>query len=138
MKKVTIFLAFLLFVGFQAAAQMQITGTVIGAEDGLSIPGVSVVVKGNATIGTTTDIDGKYSLTVPGSAELLEFSFVGMKKTEVAINGQSVIDVQMEADVLEMEQVVVTAFGIKREKREVRGETQSLQLSTCLVHFHGK
>jgi len=124
MKKLTIFLAFLLFVGFQATAQMQITGTVTGAEDGLSIPGVSVVVKGNATIGTTTDIDGKYSLTVPSSAEVLEFSFVGMKKTEVAINGQSVIDVKMEADVLEMEQVVVTAFGIKREKREVAYQTE--------------
>jgi len=124
MKKVTIFLAFLLFVGFQAAAQMQITGTVTGADDGLSIPGVSVVVKGNATIGTTTDIDGNYSLTIPSSAEVLEFSFVGMKKTEIAINGQSIINVTMEADVLEMEQVIVTAFGIKREKREVAYQTE--------------
>ena len=98
MKKLTIFLAFLLFVGFQAAAQMQIAGTVTGAEDGLSIPGVSVVVKGNATIGTTTDIDGKYSLTVPSSAEALTFSFVGMKSVDVAINGQSVIDLQMESE----------------------------------------
>ncbi|MBI9055838.1 MAG: SusC/RagA family TonB-linked outer membrane protein [Bacteroidales bacterium] len=126
MKKVTIFLAFLLFVSFQAAAQMQITGTVTGVEDGLSIPGVSVVVKGNSTIGTTTDIDGKYSLTIPASAEILEFSFVGMKKLEIAINGQSVIDVQMEADVLEMEQVIVTAYGIKREKREVAYQTERI------------
>jgi TonB-linked SusC/RagA family outer membrane protein len=117
MKKLTIFLAFLLFVAFQAAAQMQITGTVTGAEDGLSIPGVSVVVKGNATIGTTTDIDGKYSLTIPSSAEAVVFSFVGMKAQEVVIAGQSVIDVQMVAEVLEMDAVIVTAIGIKREAK---------------------
>lgn len=116
MKKLTIFLAFLLFVGFQAAAQMQITGTVTGVEDGLSIPGVSVVVKGNATIGTTTDIDGKYTLTVPSSAESLVFSFVGMTAQEIAINGQSVIDVKMEADVLEMDEVVVVAYGTTTKK----------------------
>ncbi|MGC9375955.1 MAG: carboxypeptidase-like regulatory domain-containing protein, partial [Bacteroidales bacterium] len=78
----TIFLAFLLFVGFQAAAQMQITGTVTSADDGSPIPGVSVVVKDNATIGTATDIDGMYSLTVPSSAEALIFSAVGMKTQE--------------------------------------------------------
>ncbi len=119
MKKLTIFLAFLLFVGFQAAAQMQISGTVTGAEDGLSVPGVSVVVKGNATIGTTTDIDGKYSLTVPSSAEALIFSFVGMKAQEVLINGRSIIDIVMEAEVLEMDAVIVTALGITREKKSL-------------------
>ena len=85
MKKLSIFLAFLLFVGFQAAAQMQITGTVTGADDGLSIPGVSVVVKNNPTIGTTTDIDGKYSLTIPSETEALVFSFVGMASKEELI-----------------------------------------------------
>jgi len=111
MKKLTILFAFLLFVGFHALAQMQIKGTVTGSDDGLSIPGVSVVVKGNSTIGTTTDIDGKYTITVPSSAETLIFSFVGMAAQEVAINGQSIIDVQMKADVLEMDEVVVVAYG---------------------------
>ena len=115
MKKLTIFLAFLLFVGFQAMAQMQITGTVTGAEDGLSIPGVSVVVKDNPTIGTTTDIDGKYSLTVPSSAEAIVFSFVGMKEIEAPINGRTVIDVQMESDVLEMDEVIVVAYGTAKK-----------------------
>ncbi|MBU8892726.1 MAG: SusC/RagA family TonB-linked outer membrane protein [Bacteroidales bacterium] len=117
MKKLTIFLAFLLFVAFQAAAQVQISGTVTGAEDGLSIPGVSIVVKGSPTIGTTTDIDGKYNITVPGSAEALVFSFVGMTTQEQLINGRSVIDVQMESEAFEMEQVVVTAIGISREAK---------------------
>ena len=111
MKKMTIFLAFLLFVGFQAAAQMQITGTVTNAEDGSPIPGVSVVVKNNSTIGTATDIDGNYSLTVPGSAETLVFTAVGMKLQEQPIGGRSVIDVALESEVLEMDEVVVVAYG---------------------------
>ncbi len=129
MKKLTIFLAFLLLVAFQAAAQMQITGTVTGAEDGLSIPGVSVVVKGNATIGTTTNLDGQYSITVPSDAEALMFSFVGMKTKEVIIAGQSIINVALESEVLEMDEVVVTALGISKEVKalgytvqEVTGE----------------
>ncbi|HAF29988.1 MAG TPA: hypothetical protein DCG75_13185 [Bacteroidales bacterium] len=115
MKKLTIFLAFLLFVAFQAAAQMQISGTVTGAEDGLSIPGVSVVVKNNPTIGTTTDIDGKYSITVPGDATTLTFSFVGMMKQDVEINGRSIIDIQLENEVLKMDEVVVVAYGVQKK-----------------------
>jgi len=115
MKKLTIFLAFLLFVGFSVQAQMQISGTVTSAEDGLSIPGVSVVVKDNPTIGTTTDIDGKYSLTVPSSAQTLLFSFVGMKASEVAINNRSIIDLVMESEVLEMDEVVVVAYGTAKK-----------------------
>lgn len=122
MKKLSIFLAFLLFVGFQAAAQMQISGTVTGADDGLSIPGVSIVVKSNPSIGTTTDIDGKYSLTVPSEAETLVFSFVGMKTTELPISGRSVIDLQMEPEVLEMDEVIVVGYG-----------TQSLEAKTGAV-----
>ena len=126
MKKLTIFLAFLLFVSFHAAAQMQITGKVTGKEDGLSIPGVSVVVKGNATIGTTTNVDGEYSLTVPNSAEALLFTFVGMKAQEVAIGGRSVIEIQMEAEVMEMDAVVVTALGISREKKSLGYASQGV------------
>ena len=126
MKKLTIFLAFLLFAGFTLQAQMQITGKVTSAEDGLSIPGVSVVVKENATIGTTTNVDGEYSLTVPSEAEALQFSFVGMKTQEQPINGRSVIDIVMEAEVLAMDEVVVTAIGIRRETKALGYSVQSV------------
>jgi TonB-linked SusC/RagA family outer membrane protein len=116
MKKLTIFLAFMLFAGFVSQAQMQISGTVLGAEDGLSVPGVSVVVKDNPTIGTTTDMDGKYTLTVPSTSQVLVFSFVGMKTQEVSINGRTVIDVQMESEVLEMEEVMVVAYGSAKKE----------------------
>ena len=115
MKKLSIFFAFLLFVGFQAAAQMQISGTVTGADDGLSIPGVSIVVKDNPTIGTTTDMDGKYSITVPSNAEALVFSFVGMETHEELINGRSVIDIVMESGLLEMDEVIVVAYGTSKK-----------------------
>jgi len=127
MKKLTIFLAFLLFVGFTVQAQMQISGTVTGAEDGLSIPGVSVVVKDNPTIGTTTDIDGKYVITIPSSAQALIFSFVGMKSEEVLIGGRSVIDIQIQAEFLEMDEVVVTALGISREKKSLGYSVQDVK-----------
>ncbi|MGE0089106.1 MAG: SusC/RagA family TonB-linked outer membrane protein [Bacteroidales bacterium] len=118
MRKLTIFLAFLLFAGFQVAAQVQITGTITGLEDGLSIPGVSVVVKDNPTIGTTTDIDGKYSITVPSSAQTLVFTFVGMKAQEVLINNRTTINVQLENESVEMDEVVVVAYGtVKREAK---------------------
>ncbi len=126
MKKLTIFLAFLLCVGFTVQAQMQISGTVTGAEDGLSIPGASVVVKGNTSIGTTTNMDGEYSLTVPSGTEALIISFVGMKTTEVLINGRTTIDVQLESEVLEMDEVVVTAIGISRERKALGYSAQGV------------
>ena len=119
MKKLTIFLAFLLFVAFQAAAQMQISGTVTGAEDGLSIPGVSVVVKGNPTIGTTTDIDGKYSLTVPSSAEALVFSFVGMETVEELINGRTVIDVALATSSIGLDEIIVSGVAAGTPKKKM-------------------
>jgi TonB-linked SusC/RagA family outer membrane protein len=154
MKKLTFLLALFLFVGFQSIqAQMQISGTVTSSEDGLSIPGVSIVVKGMSTVGTTTDIDGKYSLSVPGEAKILKYTFVGMETYEIAINGQSIIDVVMNSALTEMDEVVVVAYGtttkasftgsasvIKTDKLEaapvesfakaLQGNTAGLQVST--------
>lgn len=104
----------------------SICGFVKGAEDGLSIPGVSVVVKGNPTIGTTTDMDGYYCLTVPDDATALVFSFVGMHTVEIPIEGQNYIDVNMEAELLMMDEVVVTALGISRERKALGYSVQSV------------
>ena len=101
MKKMTILLSLFMVCGIFAlqAQTVQITGTVISTEDGAPIPGVSVVVRGT-TIGTVTDQDGVYSLDVPAAANILVFSFVGMRAQEVAIQGRSIIDVTLEPDVL--------------------------------------
>jgi len=127
MRKLTFLFTFLLFVAFQASAQMQITGKVTNAETGEPIPGASVVVKSQTTIGTTTNMDGNYTLDgVPSDAETLVFSFVGMQEKEVSINGRTAIDVKLAPSVQEMEEVVVTAMGISREKKSLGYATQDV------------
>ena len=96
----------------------QITGTVVSAEDGAPLPGVSVTVKGT-TIGTITDGSGQYQIDVPGDSDVLAFSFVGLASQEISIGGQSRIDVTMEADLLQLDEVVVTALGVSREKKSL-------------------
>ena len=80
------------------------------------MPGVSVSVKGTI-LGITTDINGKYTLAVPADATTLVFSYIGMKKQEVEISGRSIINVIMEPEVMGLDEVVVTAFGISRAKK---------------------
>jgi TonB-linked SusC/RagA family outer membrane protein len=111
MKKIALFLSILLFMGITVAnAQTKVvTGTVTSSDDGSSIPGVSVAVKGT-TIGMVTKLDGEYSLQVPEDATTLVFSFVGMKNVEKEIVG-SVIDVVMEAETVGLEEVMIVAYG---------------------------
>src|SRR6056297_2406446 len=117
MRKLSLLLTFLLFVGFQAAAQMQISGKITNAESGEPIPGASVVVKSQVTIGTTSDMDGNYTLrSVPSDAETLVFSFVGMETKEVPINNRTTINVELSPSVQEMEEVIITAYGTKTKQ----------------------
>ncbi|MFP4470545.1 MAG: TonB-dependent receptor plug domain-containing protein, partial [Bacteroidales bacterium] len=127
MRKFTLFLALMFFIGMQVvqAQTRTITGTVTNAEDGSTIPGVSVVVKGT-TFGTTTDLQGTYSLNVPPDAETLVFSFVGMKAVERAIGVDNVINVALEPEITAIEGVVVTALGITREKKSLGYSTQEV------------
>jgi len=128
MKRLCVFLALIAFVGlnFLHAQTVQITGTVTSAEDGMPIPGASVQVKGT-TIGTSSDADGKYSLGVPQTATTLVFSFVGIATTEVEIAGRTVIDVALESEFVTLEEIVVTALGISREKKALGYSIQEVQ-----------
>jgi TonB-linked SusC/RagA family outer membrane protein len=112
MKRLCVFLALVAFVGinFLHAQTVQITGTVTSAEDGMPIPGVSIIVKGT-TIGAATDIDGKYTLSVPQTASILVYTFVGMRSQEVEIAGRTIINVILELDTQELEEVMVVAYG---------------------------
>jgi TonB-linked SusC/RagA family outer membrane protein len=92
------------------AQQRTITGTVTSAEDGLGVPGVSIVVKGTQ-MGTVTDFNGQYTLMVPGTAEFLVFSFVGLQTQEILIGDRTLIDVVMQPDYLQMDEVMVVAYG---------------------------
>jgi len=96
-----------------------ITGTVTSAVEGEgALPGVTVQVKGT-TIGAITDLNGRYSVTAPATATTLIFSYVGMETLEVEIGSRSVVDVQLESTLVGLNEVVVTAFGIKRQAREL-------------------
>ena len=120
MKRLAMFLAFFVLVGLHLtmAQTVQITGLVTSSEDGQPLPGASVTVKGT-TVGTVTDFQGKYTLSVPSSAQILAFSFVGMKTQEVAINGRTTVDALIEPTTVGLEEVVVTAMGITRSQKAV-------------------
>ena len=92
-----------------------VTGKVSSTEDGSSLPGVNVILKGT-TVGSVTDFNGEYSLNVPSEGGILVFSFIGLNTEEVEIGTRSVIDVQMASDVRQLSEVVVTAQGIERKK----------------------
>ncbi len=97
------------------ASQKLIKG-IVTEENGNTLPGVSIVIKGTS-VGTTTDIDGKYQISVPNENSVLVFSFIGMLKQEIPVGTQSAINVTMLTDAKQMNEVVVTALGIKRDKK---------------------
>ncbi len=108
----TLLLAFVVQISF--AQDKTISGTVTDS-DGLPLPGVNIVVEGT-TNGTQTDFDGNYAISASQGQALL-FTYIGQKPARRTIGAESVINVQMEEDAQALEEVVVTALGIKREKQ---------------------
>lgn len=116
MKKTLLLSLLGVWLAIAAMAQTRkITGKVTSSDDGSSLPGVSVQVKGTAK-GTQTDVDGNYSIEATTGATLV-FSFVGMNTYEEKVGNQSVINVSLGGDAKQLSEVVVTAIGIQREKR---------------------
>jgi TonB-linked SusC/RagA family outer membrane protein len=107
----------MLLIGLPAlvAQQTSVSGTVLSGVDGLPLIGASVVAKGS-TVGTITDLDGKFRLSVPESTTSLVFSYVGMKTSEVLMAGQTTFNVTLQADVLGLEEVVVVAYGVQKKE----------------------
>ena len=100
MRKFTILLALIFFIGLQVAhAQRTISGKVTGLYDGAPIPGATVLVKGTA-VGAITDVDGKYTLTVPQDKKIILVSYVGMATQEIVLSENSVYDVVLKPSVL--------------------------------------
>lgn len=121
-------LIFLFVSGLFAHASAQdrtVSGKVTSAEDDSTLPGVTVVLKGT-TIGTTSDLDGNYKLSVPSEGGILVYSFVGMASQELQIGSRSVIDVEMKVDAQQLTEVVVTSYGIARAKDEITYVTQNV------------
>ncbi len=109
----TLFIALLVQISF---AQDRVISGVVSDNNGLPIPGVNVIVKGTR-LGTQTDMDGKYSIKAT-SNQTLVFNFIGMKSQEIAASSIT-INVKMKDNAVELEGVVVTAFGIKRNPKKL-------------------
>ena len=104
----------------------DIVSGIITDETGLGIPGVSVLVKGT-TIGTVTDLEGRYQISVPGSAVLV-YSFVGYNTQEINVGFRSYIDVGLTPGIQQLEEVVIVGYGVHTKK--------SLTASTVTVEAH--
>ncbi|VVV01507.1 MULTISPECIES: SusC/RagA family TonB-linked outer membrane protein [Mesonia] len=117
----TLLLAFVVQITF--AQEKTVTGMVTDG-DGLPLPGVNIIVQGTSS-GTQTDFDGNYSIEV-SNGDVLEFSYVGFETQEVTIGGQSSYNVSLEAG-NQLEEVIVTAAGIEREKSSIGAATATIQ-----------
>jgi TonB-linked SusC/RagA family outer membrane protein len=107
-----------LIVVVPANAKQQaviIKGKVTTVDEPMGLPGVNVFVKGTTT-GTVTDFEGNYSLEVADNYAIIVFSFIGFEIQEVAINGRTVIDIDLVSDIASLEEVVITALNISRDK----------------------
>lgn len=127
MKKIKILLfscLYILCISVSFAQEKKVVGVVTSATNGDPLPGVNIIIKGGIK-GTETDFDGKYTIMV-SSEDVLVFSFVGMKTKEVAVGNRSNINVQLEEGDL-LDEVVVTALGIKKEKKALTYSAQEVK-----------
>ena len=125
LQRFTLFILMMMFsVGFIMAQEKTVSGTVT-ADDGTGgLPGVNIFIQGT-TIGTISDLDGAYSLTVSGSDAVLIYSSVGYETQSITVGSQSVIDLVMIADVTALQEVVVTGYTAQT-RRDITGSITSV------------
>ena len=125
-KLVCMFMA-LLFSSMQLLAQTRtISGKITDAKDGSGIPAASIVVKGT-NVGTQTKNDGTFSLAVPPNAKSIVISAIGFQETEISITGTETFDIQMQADDKRLSEVVVTALGIEKSRKNLGYSASTLK-----------
>ena len=125
MKKLTYLLfCLILGIGMATAQTTKVTGTVISADDNEPIIGASIVVKGTM-VGTVTDYDGNFTLEVPSNGKVLIVSYVGMLTQEVPVSPN--VRVVLKSDTQNLDEVVVTAMGISKEKKALGYAVQDVK-----------
>jgi TonB-linked outer membrane protein, SusC/RagA family/TonB-dependent outer membrane receptor, SusC/RagA subfamily, signature region len=127
MRKKTLLLLFLIPLFFPLisfAQTIKVSGKVISGDDGYGLPGVTIKIKGTLE-GAVTDLDGNYSIQTSPKSTLV-FSYVGYKTEERHVSGESTINVTLDSDAHLLDAVVVTALGIKRQKRELGYATEEI------------
>jgi TonB-dependent starch-binding outer membrane protein SusC len=128
-KKFNVILLILLVQSGMLLAQREVTGEVTD-ELGDPLPGAAVLVKGTST-GTVTDIDGEYTIEVPGDDAVLVFSFLGYQNLEVNVGVQSTINVKMDQAISGLDEVVITGYGAQ-SRREITGAVTSVDTEELL------
>lgn len=111
-KSITLMLLLLVLSIFAHGQTIQITGEVTHADNGNTIPGANVQIKGTL-IGTTTDANGQYTIEAD-AASVLVFSFIGLETREVPVEGRSIVNVALEPSSIGLEEVVVQGYGVQR------------------------
>ncbi|HEY4787509.1 MAG TPA: TonB-dependent receptor [Bacteroidales bacterium] len=114
----------LVFVNLSIYAQTTVKGVVSDAKTGEPLPGVSVALEGTSS-GTITDIDGKFSISVPSENSVLVFSYVGYNSEKIVAGGKSEINVSLVADIKTLDEVVVIGYGTAK-KRDLTGPISSI------------
>lgn len=117
-----------LMTGLVSAQEITIKGSVVSGDDGTGLTGATVLIKGTTT-GTVTDINGKYEVSASPNAVLV-FSFIGYETQEIHVENRSVIDVILKLGQLEIEEIVVTALGIQKEKKALGYSVQEVDGSS--------
>ena len=118
-------ISFILCCAISVQAQdISISGKVTSSEDDSGLPGVNVVVQGTST-GTVTDVEGNYTLAVPGVQSIIEFSSVGYVQEQVEVGNRTVINVVMQVDVTALDEIVVVGYGTMK-KSDVTGSLTSV------------
>ena len=115
----------LLTVQLSFGQEKEITGTVTSKVDGIPLPGVNVTVQGTSN-GAQTDFDGNYSLTV-NVGDILNFSYLGMTSLQITVGDSNTIDAELEEDAEQLNEVVVTALGIKKERKTLTYSAQDVK-----------
>lgn len=112
-----IIIVLFMFIGLISFGQAQTINGIVTDEEGLPLPGVNVIIKGSNT-GTQTDFNGQYSINV-NQGDILVFSFVGKDTQEITVGNQTTIDVSLGSESAELEEVVITAQGIRAKPRSL-------------------
>lgn len=126
MKKLRVLFILLFLSGIAGYAQQRfvVSGKVVD-ESNQGLPGVSVIEKGNAQKGTITDADGNFSFQTSPAATLI-FSFIGYQTKEMALGGKTVVNIQLQEEVVGVEEVVVVGYGVQR-KRDITGSISGIK-----------
>lgn len=124
--KIPYLILLMLFVSLTTYAQsgIKVKGTVVDSK-GEAIIGASISVKGNKTIGTITDFDGNFQLTVPNDKAVLVATFIGMTPKEIRITGKNTMKIILEDDNVQLEEVVVVGYGQQKRASVVGAITQT-------------